>query len=125
MWLRSPGTNDDYLNAWLVRLDGDLVYYNNVIDYYYGRIYHDRLFQNSKILVVKIAEHALWWCIFSLLFWWRPQQRQLQCLVFLRTYSPGTITNLDAFIATTTGDVSPAGNTSIYTYSYGKLFKYL
>ena len=41
------------------------------------------------------------------------------------TYSPGTVTNLDAFITTTTGDVSHAGNTFIYTYSYGKLFKYL
>ena len=39
--------------------------------------------------------------------------------------SPGTVTNLDAFITTTTGDVSHAGNTSIYAYSYGKLFKYL
>ena len=41
------------------------------------------------------------------------------------TFSPGNATNLDAFIATTTGDVGHAGDTSIYTYSYGKLFKYL
>ena len=39
--------------------------------------------------------------------------------------SPGTVTNLDAFITTMMGDVDHAGNTSIYTYSYGKLFKYL
>ena len=35
--------------------------------------------------------------------------------------SPGTVTNLDAFITTTTGDVDHAGNTSIYTYSYGNV----
>ena len=40
-------------------------------------------------------------------------------------FSPGIATNLDAFITTMTGDVDHAGNTSIYTYSYGKLFKYL
>ena len=38
---------------------------------------------------------------------------------------PSTVTNLDAFITTTTGDISHADNISIYTYSYGKLFKYL
>ena len=33
--------------------------------------------------------------------------------------SPSAVTNLDTFITTTTGDVGHAGNTSIYTYSYG------
>ena len=42
-----------------------------------------------------------------------------------RIISPGAVTNLDAFIITMTGDVSHAGNASIYIYSYGKLFKYL
>ena len=56
--------------------------------------------------------------------WWWRRLRWCQRL-FLRVHSPGTVTNLDAFITTMTGDVSHAGNTSIYTYSYGKLFKYL
>ena len=36
----------------------------------------------------------------------------------LRAYSPSAVTNLNAFITTTTGDVSHAGNLSIYTYRY-------
>ena len=36
-----------------------------------------------------------------------------------RIISPRTTTNLDAFITTTTGDVSHAGSIFIYAYSYG------
>lgn len=39
-----------------------------------------------------------------------------------RQISLNAVTNLAAFITTTTGDVSHAGNTSICTYSYGQSY---
>ena len=106
-WLRSPNANTDWVEiAYDAIPSGDVG--SNVYDSY-GRIIagHERRLP----CVVRDLVRC---------------RRLRQCLLqFLRAHSPGTVTNLDAFITTTTGDVSHAGNTSIYTYSYGKLFKYL
>ena len=92
---------------------------------YYDRLWVEIIIYIQKLLV-KIAVHEQGQSRLSNQLIRRLQQQQrLRCQVFLRACSPGTVTNLDAFITTAMGDVSHAGNTSIYTYSYGKLFKYL
>ena len=75
----------------------------------------------QKIIVVKIAVHGLRRrCVASFPFWLCRKRQRRQCrLLFLRAYSPSAVTNLDAFIATTTRDVGRTGNTSVYVYSYG------